>query len=201
MTGDRIPSMDSPGEAHEDDPSEVLHELTGGREFAGEELVQVVYSELRNLAQTFLARERSDHTLQPTALVHEAYMRLGAGDDDRWNDRTHFFATAARAMRQVLVDHARGKGRKKRGGGWKKVELDPEVAGDGAAELDLERLDRALDDLAKLDERKAKVVEMRYFAGLPVEAVAAVLGVTERTVVSDWRFARAFLARALEEED
>ena len=148
-----------------------------------------------------IASERAGHTLQPTALVHEAWMRLEG--DERWNDRQHFFATAARAMRRVLVDHARGRGRSKRAGGWRRVELE-EADSAGALlteEVDLVELDAALAELEVLSPRQTRVVELRFFSGLEVDAVAAVLDVSEATVARDWRFARAWLARALQGSD
>jgi RNA polymerase sigma-70 factor, ECF subfamily len=187
---------------------ELLEEL-GARRRRGESsvpdsaaLVEDAYLELRSLAERLLAGERADHTLQPTALVHEAWLRIG--DDDRWNDRTHFFATAARAMRRVLVDHARGKGRAKRGGNWKRVDLDSaDVPGPGAdlaadQGVDLVALDHALEELEQLSPRQARVVELRFFAGLEMDVVAQVLAVSPATVARDWRFARAWMARALE---
>lgn len=182
-----------------DDERRALRSLSGSRDALDSgELLQVAYHELRELAERYLQRERADHTLQPTALVHEAWLRLEG--DSRWNDRTHFFATAARAMRHVLVDHARGKRREKRGGGWTQVELDPELGLD-AHPIDLVALDEALADLRVRSEREATLVELRFFAGLPMPAIAEVLGVSIGTVERDWRFARAWLARALKTGD
>ncbi|MCB9915042.1 MAG: sigma-70 family RNA polymerase sigma factor [Planctomycetes bacterium] len=170
----------------------------GAPELGGAELLQVAYAQLRELAERYLRRERIDHTLQPTALVHEAWLRLEG--DGAWRDRTHFFATAARAMRHVLVDHARARRRAKRGGGWARVELDPGLGLD-ERELDLVDLDRALAELAARDERQAALVELRFFGGLAMPAVAEVLGVSLGTAERDWRFARAWLARALNADD
>lgn len=160
-------------------------------------LVESAYRELHAVAERLLASERADHTLQPTALVHEAWLRLE--DGGRFNDAHHFFATAARAMRRVLVDHARGKGRAKRGGGWQRVELEP-VSGDDdtPGEVDLVALDAALEQLEAASPRQARVVELRFFAGLEMDAIAEVLKVSPATVARDWRFARAWMARALD---
>lgn len=180
------------------DDSRVLRDLSGARDgLAPDALLQVAYHELRELAEHYLQRERPDHTLQPTALVHEAWLRLEPSS--QWNDSTHFFATAARAMRHVLVDHARGRKRTKRGGGWSRVELDHDL---GLAEpnVDLVDLDRVLTDLQERSPRQAALVELRFFAGLPMPAVANVLGVSIGTAERDWRFARAWLARALKIE-
>ncbi|MGH7149523.1 MAG: sigma-70 family RNA polymerase sigma factor [Planctomycetota bacterium] len=163
-----------------------------------EKLFLLVYDELREIAGAFLRRERPDHTLQPTALVHEAWMRLVDAESVGWQGRAHFFGTAARAMRRILVEHARGKERLKRGGAWRRVDLDPDLM-QGGEEVDLDALDRALEKLAALSERPARVVELRFFSGLPVETVAEVLGVSARTVEREWRFARAWLAEALGE--
>jgi len=186
-----------------DEPEEFLRELARGRELDSGELLDAVYQELRGLADQYLARERADHTLQPTALVHEAYLRITNrkdGDKPEWADRNHFFATAARAMRNVLVDHARTKQRDKRGGGWKRVELDEDLAFADGETLDLVVLDRLLNELAELSPRQAEIIELRFFGGLEVSAVAELLGVSEGTVARDWRFARAWLGRALEKE-
>lgn len=159
--------------------------------------VSAAYGELHRIAKQMLASERAGHTLQPTALVNEAWLRLK--DQSEWNDRYHFVATAARSMRRILVDHARSKNRIKRGEGWDRVELDTKlIAGDlDSSELDMLALDEALTQLEGLNERQARIVELRFFAGLEVEEVAQTLGVSSPTVARDWRFARAWLARAL----
>jgi RNA polymerase sigma factor (TIGR02999 family) len=158
----------------------------------------LLYGELRALAADFLRRERSDHTLQPTALVHEAWIRLSAQAGSPWNDRAHFFAIAAQAMRRILIDHARRRGADKRGGGLQRITLASGITPPLAStEVDLLALDDALVRLAALDERQARVVELRFFAGLTVEEVAVALGVSARTVASEWRLARAWLSRAL----
>ena len=162
-----------------------------------ERMIADAYRELHAVAERMLGRERADHTLQPTALVHEAWLRLGG--DTRWNDRTHFVATAARAMRRVLVDHARGKNRDKRGGEWTRVELDPDVAGRAGRDVDLVALDAALAELEEVAPRQARLVELRFFGGFEVEEAARLLGVSEPTAARDWRFARAWLARQIGE--
>ncbi|HLL75593.1 MAG TPA: sigma-70 family RNA polymerase sigma factor [Pyrinomonadaceae bacterium] len=169
----------------------------GDRE-ALDKLLPLVERELHRLARRYMSRERPDHTLQATALVNEAYVRLIDQTRVRWQNRAHFFAIAAQTMRRILIDHARKQTYAKRGGGALKVALDdaPALTDERAAEL--VALDEALAGLAKLDERKARVVELRYFGGLGVEEVAEVLGVSVDTVTRDWRRARAWLRRELE---
>lgn len=165
-----------------------------------EELMDAVYGELRRLARGYLRRERRGHTLEPTALVHEAYLRLVDQKRVDWRGRTHFFAVGARMMRRLLVDHARRHDRKKRGGDWRQVTLGdaavPLLGGSLGAD-DLLALAAALDRLAELDERQARVVELRFFAGLKVDEAAEALGVSRRTVEADWTHARAWLRREL----
>lgn len=180
------------------DATRLLQAAVGGDAQGSEQLLGLLYEELRAMADAQMARERGDHTLQATALVHEAWMKLFDRDGLAFDDRRHFLATAARAMRQILVDHARGRQRAKRGGGWHRVEPDVQLADERGEELDLVVLDRALDGLRAHAPRQAQVVELRYFGGLPVEETAAVLGVSERTVMREWRFAKAWLTRELE---
>jgi RNA polymerase sigma factor (TIGR02999 family) len=172
----------------------LLHQARDGDRLAVDRLVALVYSDLKNIARGQLRRERADHTLDATALVHEAYMKLAAPAGLASQDRAHFLGIAARAMRQVLVDHARRVKAEKRGGGWARTTL-----GGKAFTLELEpesllALDQALD---QLEERQRKVVELRYFGGLTEEEAAEVLGVSERTVRRDWIKARAWLYRIL----
>ncbi len=165
-----------------------------------EQLLPLVYDALRGIARSQLRRERADHTLQSAELVHEAYERLADQSRVNWRGRTHFFAVAAQVMRRLLVDHARQRARRKRGGGLQRITLGDVAAG---SDLDLEELlalDRALKKLAALHEREARVVELRYFGGLTTREVASVVGVTERTVRRDWTFARAWLKRELSQE-
>ena len=183
--------------------SEPAKELTGllarwadGDTAARDELLVVVYAELRQLADAYMRRERADHTLQPTALVHEAFLRLTNGVPVSWADRSHFFRVAARAMRRVLVDHGRSAGAAKRGSGQKNQLLDEQVVIPGI-DVEILALDEALTHMGTLDERLLQVVELRYFTGLGVEEVAELLDVSSRTVKRDWRSARAWLLAEL----
>lgn len=177
----------------------LLHELSAGNEHAVEQLVPLIYAELHAIAERQMRRERADHTLQPTALVHEAFLRL-VGNETSWQNRQHFLGVAAQAMRRILVDHARRQKARKRGGGADKIELDEQliaVGGEAGEGLDLEALDEALTRLAEFDARQARIVELRFFAGLDVEETAAVVGVSPATVKRDWQFAKAWLKREL----
>ena len=175
----------------------ILGRLVGGDRAAFDELLPLVYDELRSLGRRYMRNERPEHTLQATALAHEAYLRLLGEAPPELVDRAHFFAVAARAMRRILIEHARARGRKKRGGGWDRVHLDSiELAGD-EPRVDILELDIALEKLAKAEPRKAEVVELLYFGGLTAEEAGGVLGVTSRTVERDWRFARLWLLREL----
>lgn len=167
--------------------------LTQGGTGRFDALLPVVYEELRELAGAYLRRERAAHTLQPTALANEAYLRLVDETKIEWRDRAQLLAIAARAMRQILIDHARRRGALKRGGGRERVTLSdaPGIAGD--APLDLLELDAALEALEALDARKSRVVELRFFAGLTLKEVAEALGVSLTTAEDDWYFARAWL--------
>jgi RNA polymerase sigma-70 factor, ECF subfamily len=161
-------------------------------------LFPVVYAELRRLAHHYLSHERTGHTLQPTALVHEVYLRLIPQSEATFEDRGKFIGIAAHVMRQILVEHARGRNRQKRGGEFGRVPLDDTVT-PIAPDFDRwEDLDRALNRLAELDPRQAQVVELRYFGGLTVDETAHVLGVSAKTVKRDWSIARAWLRRELE---
>jgi RNA polymerase sigma-70 factor (ECF subfamily) len=169
----------------------------GDRASAAAKLMPLVYDEFRALAARHLRRERADHTLQPTALVHEAYLRLIDQTRVDWQGRTHFFAIGAQAIRRILVDHARQRKRQKRGGGAGKVALDESVALAPQRAEEILALDEALGKLGQLDSRQAQVVEMRFFAGMSVDEVAGVLGVSKRTIEGDWTMARAWLMREL----
>ncbi|HYE62795.1 MAG TPA: sigma-70 family RNA polymerase sigma factor [Phycisphaerales bacterium] len=182
------------------DVTVLLSRAQKGDRKATEELFPVVYGELRDLAERFLAGERRNHTLQPTALVNEAYLRL-VGPEASWESRAHFFGAAATAIRRILTDHARTRDRLKRGGGKKAVPLENvDVAADDE-QHDLIGLDEALTALAKLDEQKSRVVELRFFGGLSIEQTATVLGVSPSTVVRDWQFAKVWLHRELTKDD
>ena len=159
-----------------------------------------MYNELRRLARGFLSRERPDHTLQPTALVHEAYMRLAKQQAVDWAGRTHFFAVGANVMRRLLIDHARTRGRQKRGGDLRKVTLQEAITPGGGRDLgfdELLSLDAALTELAATNARQAAIVELRFFGGLTVSEAAEHLGVSKRTVEADWTAAREWLRRRL----
>jgi RNA polymerase sigma factor (TIGR02999 family) len=169
---------------------------------ASSRLLPIVYDELRRLAASYLRRERPGHTLQPTALVHEAFLRLVDQERVDWQGQTHFFAVAAQAMRRVLVDYARRRRRAKRGGGWLRVPLDDALDlgdGQGLALEDVLALDQALTRLSELDPREARLVEQRFFAGRTLAEAAEELGVSLRTAESDWAHAKAWLSRELSE--
>lgn len=157
----------------------------------------VVYDELRALAAAYLRRERPDHTLQPTALANEAYLRLIDQRVANWNGRSHFFGIAAQMMRRILVDHARAHSAGKRGGGADHVPLNEAAAWTGPQDVDLIALDEALTSLTANDPRKAKVVELRFFGGMSVDETAEVLGIAAVTVMRDWTMAKAFLLREM----
>jgi RNA polymerase sigma-70 factor (ECF subfamily) len=165
---------------------------------ARERLLPEVYSELRRRAGAYLRRERPDHTLQPTALVNEVYLRLIDQRDVRWQNRAHFFGIASQLMRRILVDHARSQGADKRGGREVRVALEEDVAQQDGPDIDLIALDSALSKLEALDPRQARVVELRYFGGLSVEETAEALGSSPATVKRDWTLARAFLHQQLQ---
>jgi RNA polymerase sigma-70 factor (ECF subfamily) len=176
-----------------------LKAWSSGDESALQRLTPLVYAELHQRARGLMRRERADHSLQPTALVHEAYLRLLGSAPIDWNDRSHFYALAARLMRQILVDHARSCGRKKRGGEAVRVTLDETVAGYDAP--DLVRLDDALQALATVDARKSRVVELRFFGGFSVDETASILAVSPQTVLRDWRLAKVWLQREFQRRD
>ena len=158
----------------------------------------LVYEELRRLAHHYLQRERSDHTLQSTALVHEAYLRLAGQNAPQWQNRAHFFGIAARVMRQILVEYARAHSAVKRGGpNACKITLDESLEVPGKADIDVIALDGALDRLAELDSQQSRIVELRFFAGLTIEDTAEVLGISPATVKRDWTSARAWLHREI----
>jgi RNA polymerase sigma factor (TIGR02999 family) len=174
-------------------------DTTDGGPGSSRELLPEVYDELRKLARARLARERPDQTLQPTALVHEAYLRIAGGDQRaQWDRRGHFFAAAALAMRRILVERARHYQRLKHGAGGQRVDLDSGIAAADPALTDLVAIDEALTRLEQTDARKAKIVALRYFAGLSIEETAAALDISPATVKNEWKFARAWLYRALD---
>ncbi|NNE43368.1 MAG: RNA polymerase subunit sigma-70 [Gemmatimonadetes bacterium] len=177
--------------------TQILQDYRNGDEAALDRLLPLVYAELRSLADGYMRAERADHTLQATALVHEAYLRLAAGDLP-WSDRAHFFAIAARTMRRILVDHARERAAVKRGGQWVRTTLDEGIVLSGAPPLELVRLDEAMAELAEQDDRAAKAAELHWFAGLSYEDTARALEVSPATVHRDLRMARAWIYRALD---
>jgi len=186
------------------DVTALLRAWDQGEETALDELLPLVYGELRRQAERAMRAQPAGHTLQPTALVHEAYLRLVDGPEREWQSRAHFFGVAARTMRSVLVDHARAHKAAKRGGGGAALTLGAaEAAGVGSSrtgesgQVDVEALDAALTGLAALDPRQARVVELRYFGGLSIEETAEVLGVSHATVEREWRTARLWLRREL----
>ena len=183
------------------DVTRILNALEQGDAKAAEELLPLVYEELRLLAAQKMAQEKPGQTLQATALVHEAYMRLVEGGDQDWHGRGHFFSAAAEAMRRILVESARRKGRLKRGGNREKVSLDDvDLTVDGLPD-DVVALDEALTKLAEDRPLMVQAIELRYFAGLTIEQIAEILGVSERTVSSYWTYAKAWLYREITEEE
>ena len=181
--------------------TQMLIQLSEGKSQVVDDILPLIYDELRSLAGNYLRRERSDHTLQPTALVHEAYLKLIDQTQVRWQNRAHFFGIAANIMRRILVDHARKHTADKRGGAAEKLPLEEEIliVSEGKS-AELLALDEALKNLAKIDEMKSKIVELRYFGGLSVEETAEVLGVSEITVKRHWRMAKAWLYGQLSNE-
>jgi RNA polymerase sigma-70 factor, ECF subfamily len=181
-------------------PTTLLLAWGRGDETALDQLIPLVHDELRQLARRHMARERPGHTLQATALVNEAYLRLIEVNQVRWQNRAHFFAMASRVMRRILVDAARARGYQKRGGGAETVSLDEALLVSGEPRQDLIALDDALNALAAFDLRKSQVVEMRFFGGLSVEETAEALHVSADTVMRDWRLAKVWLVRELSGE-
>ena len=179
------------------DVTQLLQAWSRGEESALDRLVPLVYRELHMRARRCMAGERVEHSLQTTALIHEAYLKLVGPSPVAWESRGHFFAVAAKVMRRILVDHARARRSQKRGGDGRPVTLDEGAIVARTPDRDLVSLDNALQALAALDERKARVVELRYFGGLSVEETAAVVKVSPQTVLRDWRLAKAWLLREM----
>jgi len=175
----------------------MLRDWTNGNQEALDKLIPVVYDELRRQAARYLRGERPGHTLQTTALIHEAYLRLINQHNIEWKDRAHFYAIAARLMRQILVDHARKRQAAKRGGSDIKVRLEEEMVMSPERNVDLVALDEALTRLAGIDPQQSRIVEMRYFSGLSTEETAEVMGVSSRTVKRDWNVAKAWLRQEI----
>jgi RNA polymerase sigma factor (TIGR02999 family) len=185
------------GEPSAQDVTLLLQAWSGGDKEALDRLAPLVYRELRRIAGRIMTAERPNHTLQATALVNEAYVRLVDTQQVSWQDRAHFFALCARAMRQILIDHARARASEKRGGGEILLELDEAVASAPSPAANLLELDDALNRLAAIDPRKSQVVEMRFFGGLSLEETAEALKVSTKTVQRDWDLARGWLYREL----
>ncbi len=181
--------------------TQLLKAWGAGDEQALEKLSPLVYEQLHRVAQRYMAGERSDHTLQTTALVNEVYLRLVDCEQIRWQDRAHFFAVSARLMRRILVDFARSRGYQKRGAGIAHISLDEAPSVCNEPDANLLALDEALKALGRIDERKSRVVELRFFGGLSMEETAEVLGVSSDTVLREWRLARAWLLRELSGEN
>ena len=175
----------------------MLVDYSNGKREALDVLTPMVYKELRNLAARYLRRERSDHTLQSTALVHEAYLRLIDQNQVQWQNRAHFFGVAAQMIRRILVDHARTRHAQKRGGNAQKLSLDEAIGLPEQRDLDIIALDDALKLLAELDPQQSKVIELRFFGGLSIEETAEAIGISPATVKREWVTARAWLLRQL----
>ena len=189
------------------DDSQTVHQITerliawsSGDVAALDDVIRAVYQELRQMADRYLRKERSEHTLQPTALVHEAYLRLIDQTQVSWQNRAHFFGVAAQMMRRILIDHAKTKHREKRGGAMTRLPLDEALDLSQGRDSDLVALDNALKILANIDERKSRVVELRFFGGLSVEETADVLQISPQTVLRDWKLAKAWLYQEINSE-
>jgi RNA polymerase sigma-70 factor, ECF subfamily len=180
--------------------TQIVNRMVAGNRNASEDLFALLYNDFRRLAAMYLKRERPGHTFQPTALVHEAYLKLIDQTRVDWHGRTHFFAVGAQAMRRILVDHARRRNRLKHGGGRYRITLKEGLALSPQLDEDLLAVDEALEKLAAVDARQATIVELRFFGGLSVEEVAEVLGISKRTVEKEWTMVRAWLRRELGED-
>lgn len=187
----------NPMAAADGEVTHLLKAMNDGDSSAADKLLPLVYDELHRLAKSYMMRERQNHTLQPTALINEAYLRL-AGDDVDWQSRQHFIAVAANMMRRVLVDHARAHNAEFRGGGLRHIQFEDAVALSPERSAELLAVDDALRNLAKVSPRQANVVELRYFAGLSVEEIAGVLNTSSRSVKRDWALARVWLFKAIQ---
>lgn len=182
------------------DITQALIAYSNGERGALDALLPFVYAELRSIAARYLARERRDHTLQPTALVHEAYLRLVSQRSVNWRDRAQFYGLAANMMRRILVNHANARRAEKRGGAGEKVSLDEAMVALDELNVDVRALDEALESLARIDEEKVRIVEMKFFGGMTTEEIAEVIGKSTATIERDWAFARSWLYNALAAE-
>lgn len=181
--------------------TQILSEIKSGKQEALDELLPLVYDELRRLANSYLKKERANHTLQPTALVHEAYLRLLGQKEIEWQNRAHFFGVSARLMREILIEYARAKNRLKRGGEFKtQIALDEAVSFAGGKNYDVVSVDEALTKLEQLDERQARIVEMKFFAGMTIEEIAEVSDISPATVKREWATAKLLLYKMLNAE-
>jgi len=196
MEGFRMPIPSPPLQ----EITQLLVDWSNGNQAALDQLMPLVYTELRQLAHRYMRRERLGHTMQTTALIHEAYLRLVDQTKVRWENQAHFFGIAARLMRQVLIEHARSHARAKRGGGAVTLSLDEAALVSQARAAELLALNDALERLAAVDPRKSRVVELRFFGGLSVEEAARVLNIAPNTVLRDWRLAKAWLHREISHE-
>jgi RNA polymerase sigma factor (TIGR02999 family) len=193
------PQAQNPERRQSTEITRILKSWSGGNREAVDDLIPLVYDELHKVAAQYLRRQRSDHTLQPTALVNEAYLKLIDISNVNWHDRAHFFAVASQTMRHILVDHARAQMREKRGGGVvQKLSLDEAVSFSKDKDVDVLLLDEALRELATIDEQQCKIVELRFFGGLTVEETAVVLKISPATVKREWRIAKAWLFKKME---
>jgi RNA polymerase sigma factor (TIGR02999 family) len=177
--------------------SVILKDWSGGNRASADVLLTLVYDELRKIAGKYLRKERSGHTLQPTALVHEAYMKMIDISDINWQDRAHFFAVSANVMRHILVDPARAKLADKRGGDSERIALEDAISLSNEPNVDLLAVDEALNELAGFDEQQSRIVELRFFGGLTIEETAHVVGISPATVKREWTMAKAWLHRKL----
>jgi RNA polymerase sigma-70 factor, ECF subfamily len=175
----------------------LLKDWSKGDEYALEQLMPLVYEELRRMARNYMRKQPSGHTFQTTELIHEAYLKLSAGKEKQWQNRAHFFGVAAKAMRHILVDYARSKSRGKLGGWQNRITFAEDAVVSGERSEEIIALDDALNQLAVLDKRKVRVVEMKFFGGLKTEEIAGVLKISPETVKRDWSFAQAWLLREL----
>lgn len=188
-------------ESGKHDVTHLLADLQGGnREQAAAQLMPLVYEELRGLARKYFRHERAGHTLQPTALVHEAFLRLVDQTRVDWQGRTHFYAVCAKVMRRVLLDYARGRQRARHGGGLRRLDLDSDALPAEFDQAEILTLHEAVEELARLDPRQAHIVELRFFGGLNVEEVAHVTGISKRTAEDEWTHAKAWLRTKLADE-
>jgi RNA polymerase sigma factor (TIGR02999 family) len=198
--GGRMGGMDEVASASSHEITRLLQAWGSGDESALDRLMPLVYNELRRLAHRYMAAEQPGHTLQTTAVVHEVYLRLVDVDNVGWQNRAHFYAICARLMRRILIDFARSRNYQKRGGQIPHIELEEAATVSAVVGSEILAVDEALKQLAKLDQRKSEVVELRFFGGLTVEEVAAALKVSPETVLRDWKLAKAWLLRELSHE-